>query len=36
LDNFNPTRVHPPLDERDNYEVQVNRAISFVRAGGAQ
>jgi hypothetical protein len=36
LDNFNQTRVHPPLDERDNYEEQVNRAISFVQSGGAQ
>lgn len=35
LDEFNSNRVHPPLDATDNYAEQVNRAISFVQAGGS-
>jgi hypothetical protein len=35
LEEFNRTRVHPPLDSSDNYEEQVNRAIRFVQAGGS-
>jgi hypothetical protein len=30
---FNQERVHPPLDERDNVLTQINRAVSYVRAG---
>lgn len=35
LGEFNRTRVHPPLDETDNYDEQVNRAINFVQAGAS-
>lgn len=36
LSDFNLAHVHPPLDETDNYEEQVNRAIAYVQSGGSR